>query len=67
MFRALLIHPQAALHKQHLVYCLHVFSVCCTILAQPTDITRTQNMITKCRLFAPPEEEQLMLKTCGDP
>jgi hypothetical protein len=30
MFRALLAHLQEALHKQHLVYCMHVFSVDCT-------------------------------------
>jgi hypothetical protein len=26
MFRALLAHPQQALHKRHLVYCLRVMS-----------------------------------------
>jgi hypothetical protein len=30
MFRALLAHPQEALHKRHLVYCLRVMSVGCT-------------------------------------
>jgi hypothetical protein len=30
MFRALLAHPQEALHKRHLVYCVHVTSVGCT-------------------------------------
>jgi hypothetical protein len=30
MFRALLSHPQEALHKQHLVYCVRVMSVGCT-------------------------------------
>jgi hypothetical protein len=39
MFRTLIAHPQEALHKPHLVYCLRV---------QPTDITRTQ--YTKCCL-----------------
>jgi hypothetical protein len=29
MFRALLAHPQQALHKRHLVYCVRVMSVCC--------------------------------------
>jgi hypothetical protein len=29
MFRALLPHPQEALHKQHLVYCMRVMSVGC--------------------------------------
>jgi hypothetical protein len=44
MFRALLTHPQEALHKPHLVYFVRVISVGCTssapILVQPTDITR---------------------------
>jgi hypothetical protein len=30
MFRALLTHPQKALHKSLLVYCLRVMSVGCT-------------------------------------
>jgi hypothetical protein len=30
-------------------------------LVQPTDITRAQ--YTKCRLWAPPEDEQVMLET----
>jgi hypothetical protein len=30
MFRALLAHPQEALHKQHLVYWVRVMSVGCT-------------------------------------
>jgi aspartate/tyrosine/aromatic aminotransferase len=29
MFRALVAHPQEALHKRHLVYCVRVMSVCC--------------------------------------
>jgi hypothetical protein len=30
MFRASLAHPQEALNKQHLIYCVHVMSVGCT-------------------------------------
>jgi hypothetical protein len=30
MFRALLIHPQEALNKRHLVHCVRVMSVGCT-------------------------------------
>jgi hypothetical protein len=30
MFRALLAHPQEALHNRHLVYCVRVMSVGCT-------------------------------------
>jgi hypothetical protein len=29
MFRALLAHPQVALHKRHLVYCVRIMSVVC--------------------------------------
>jgi hypothetical protein len=42
MFRALLVHPQEALHKRNLIYCMRVISVGCTkigvapIPAQPT-------------------------------
>jgi hypothetical protein len=55
MFRALLAHPQEALNKRHLVYCVRVMSVGCyqdwSVAAfQPTGITRTQ--YTKCRLFS---------------
>jgi hypothetical protein len=42
MFRALLAHPQTALNKRRFVYCMRVMSVGCTILVQPTDITRAQ-------------------------
>jgi hypothetical protein len=30
MFRSLLAHPQEALNKQHLVYCVRVMSADCT-------------------------------------
>jgi hypothetical protein len=45
MFRALLTHPQEALNKRHLVYCVRVMSVGCTtpILVQETDI-RARNI-----------------------
>jgi hypothetical protein len=52
MFRKLLAHPQEALHKRHLVYCVRGMSVGCgsftAVVAQPSNITRTQ--YTKCRL-----------------
>jgi hypothetical protein len=35
------------------------------IVAQSTDIIRTQ--YTRCRLWAPPEDEQVMLETCKGP
>jgi hypothetical protein len=37
MFRALIAHPQEALHKRHLVYCVCVMSFVCYQL-QTTDI-----------------------------
>jgi hypothetical protein len=47
MFRALLAHPLEALNERYLVYCVRIMSVGCgtvaiAIVAQPTDITRTQ-------------------------
>jgi hypothetical protein len=33
MFRALLAHPQEALHKRHLVYCVRKMSVDCGTVA----------------------------------
>jgi hypothetical protein len=48
MYWALLAHPQEALHKRHLVYCVCVMSVGCTRIAvelvRPTDITRTHHV-----------------------
>jgi hypothetical protein len=43
MFRALLAHPQEALNKRHLVYCVRVVSVCA---APPED---EQVMLETCR------------------
>jgi hypothetical protein len=33
MFRTLLAHPQEALHKEHLVYCMRIMSVGCGTVA----------------------------------
>jgi hypothetical protein len=33
MFRALLVHPQEALHKRHLVYCVRIMSAGCGTVA----------------------------------
>jgi hypothetical protein len=43
MFRALLAHPQDALHKRHLVSCMRVMSVGYTRCSQLTYVTRTQH------------------------
>jgi hypothetical protein len=54
MFRALLAHLQEALHKRHLVYCVHVMSLAAIrigvepILKAAKDITHMQ--YTKCHL-----------------
>jgi hypothetical protein len=56
-FRALFAHPQVALHKRHLVYCVR--------MPQPTDIIRTQ--YTKAVCAGPPEDKQVMLETCRGP
>jgi hypothetical protein len=50
MFRALLSHPQEAIDKRQLVYCVRVMSVGCTRMVQSTNITRTQ--YTKCSLYS---------------
>jgi hypothetical protein len=75
MFRALPAHPQEALHKRHLVYCVRVMSVGCTglkwksnptpNLVQPTDITRSSIPSAVC--VAPPEDEKVMFETCIGP
>jgi hypothetical protein len=33
MFRALLTHPQEALHKRRVVYCVRIMSVGCVMIA----------------------------------
>jgi hypothetical protein len=59
MFHAFSTHPQEALNKRHLVYCVRVMSVGCIrigmesstpTLVQTTDITRMQ--YTTCHLFS---------------
>jgi hypothetical protein len=56
MFQALLAHPQEALHNQHLVYCVRVMSVGCTRIEALQYAT-----------VGPPEDEQVLLKTCKSP
>jgi hypothetical protein len=57
MFWALIVHPQEALHKQHLVYCIRVMSVGCTRI----------EVEFQCHLWRPLEDEQVMLETCRGP
>jgi hypothetical protein len=61
MFRALLAHPQEALQKRHLVYCVRVMSVGCG-----TDAVHPCTIPTAV-CAASPEDEQLRLETCRGP
>jgi hypothetical protein len=61
MFRALLAHPQEALHKRHLLYCVRIMSVGCGTVA----VKLPGKSNTVCE--APSEDEQVMLETCRGP
>jgi hypothetical protein len=66
IFRALLAHPQEALHKRHLVYCVRVKSVSC----YPdwcSQLTYHARNIPSAVCAVPPEDEQVMLETCRGP
>jgi hypothetical protein len=52
MFRALLAHSQQALHNRHLVYCVRVMLVGCTLV----------HLRAACA--ANPEDEKVMVETC---
>jgi hypothetical protein len=72
MFRALLAHPQEVLHKRHLVYCVRVISVGCGTVAvsqQPfhSQLTLYAHNIPNSVCVVPPEDEQVLLKTCRGP
>jgi hypothetical protein len=72
MFRALLAHPQEALHKLHLVYCVRIMSVGCGTVAvkmEPfhSQLTLYARNIPNAVCVAPPEDEQVMLETCRSP
>jgi hypothetical protein len=51
MFRALIAHPQEALYKRHLVYCVRVKSVGCTRSAVLCTPILVQNKILYFSLF----------------
>jgi hypothetical protein len=73
MFRALLAHPQEALHKWHLVYCVRIMSVGCGLqflVAMQTcrsQLTLYARNIPNAVCVAPPEDEQVMLETFTGP
>jgi hypothetical protein len=62
MFRALLAHPQEALHKRHLVYCVRVMSVGYTKIG-----VELVSNIPSAASSEPSEDEQVMLETCRGP
>jgi hypothetical protein len=65
MIWALLVHPQEMLDKRHLVCCVRVVSGLKWWNFNPSAanwLTRMQ--YTNSRFGAPPEDEQVMLKTC---
>jgi hypothetical protein len=70
MFRALFAHPQEALYKRHLVYCVRIMSVGCgRVAVQPchSQLTFYARNIPNAVCIAPPEDEQIMLETCRGP
>jgi hypothetical protein len=67
MFRALLAHPQEALNKQPLVYCVRIMSVGCAMIAvKPwhSQLTLYTRNIPGAVCEAPPKVEQVTLETC---
>jgi hypothetical protein len=52
MFRALLAHPQEALHKGHLVHCLRTISVSCGTVAIFTVAVSLQPCHSQMTLYA---------------
>jgi hypothetical protein len=61
MFRALLAHPQQALHKQHLIYCVRVLSV--ELQSWCSQLIQHALNIQNGACVAPTEDEQVMLET----
>jgi hypothetical protein len=68
MFRALLAHPQEALHQRHLLYCLRKMSVGCATIAVKlqlwhSHLTLYARSIPHVFCVAPPKDKQVMLET----
>jgi hypothetical protein len=70
MFRALLAHPQDALYKRHMFYCVRISVGCGTVATklQPchshlTSYARKYSL-PNAVCGANPEDEQVMLETC---
>jgi hypothetical protein len=75
MFRALLAHPQEALHRRRLVYFVRIMSVGCgTVAVCDTAAVKLQPFHSQLTLYArnipnavcvaSPEDEQVMLEAC---
>jgi hypothetical protein len=64
---ALLAHSQEALHKRHLVYCMHIMPVGCAMIT--VSLKSWDNQLTyACSITStvcaiPPEDEQVLLET----
>jgi hypothetical protein len=67
MFRILLAHPQEAINKRHLIYCVRVMSVGCSRFRMERSSTPNLVQYPSSAFEAPPENEQVMLETCRDP
>jgi hypothetical protein len=69
MFRALFVHPQEALKKWHLVYCVRIISVGSktAIVAHKSQLALYTRSIPSAVCVAPPEDKQIMLETCTGP
>jgi hypothetical protein len=66
-FLGLLAHPQEALHKRNLVYCVRIMSVGCgTVAVQAclSQLTLYARNIPNAVCVASPKDEQVMLETC---
>jgi hypothetical protein len=65
MFRTLFAHPQEALHKRHLVYCVRVMLV--KLQSWCSQLTYHELNMPSAVCAVPPEDEQVMLETCRGP
>jgi hypothetical protein len=61
MFRALLAHPQEALHKRFLIYCVHIMSI------GSGQLTLYARNIPNSVCSAPPKDKQVILETRRGP
>jgi hypothetical protein len=68
MFRAFTDHPQEAMHKRHLVYCLRFMSAGCTNIEVDFN-PGAANWHNTHAIYKipPPENEQVTLETCRGP